>query len=87
MIRGSSKPKTLIDKTQSEMKGRSLEELDELFENRVSVRNFKKYHTKIQSEALHDVQNNKGAFLDQAPAHIDAEKQPTVENVETAERV
>ncbi|KAL1964463.1 hypothetical protein VTN77DRAFT_6889 [Rasamsonia byssochlamydoides] len=46
-----------------EMKGRSLEELDELFENRVSVKDFPTYHTKIQDAAVHDVQVNiKGAF-------------------------
>jgi hypothetical protein len=48
------------------MKGRSLEELDELFENRVSVRNFRTYHTAIQDAAVHDVQVNTGAFKEKA---------------------
>lgn len=41
-----------------ETKGRTLEEIDELFANRVSVRNFKKFKTAIIEEALRDV--NKG---------------------------
>ncbi|KAI1176165.1 general substrate transporter [Nemania sp. FL0916] len=38
-----------------ETKGRSLEEIDELFNNRVSVRKFKTYQTNIINEALKDV--------------------------------
>ena len=37
-----------------EMKDRSLEELDELFQNRVSVRDFKKYQS-ISSERAREV--------------------------------
>ena len=50
------------------MKDRTLEELDEPFENRVSVKKFKKHHTMIQEEAIHDVQVNIGAFLEKDPA-------------------
>jgi len=46
------------------MKGRSLEELDELFQKRVGVFEFSTYRTEIQEKALHDVQTNTGAFLD-----------------------
>jgi hypothetical protein len=49
------------------MKGRSLKKLDELFENRVSVKKFKKYHTMIREQAVHDVQINMGAFLEKEP--------------------
>ncbi|KAI5861691.1 general substrate transporter [Durotheca rogersii] len=38
-----------------ETKGRTLEEIDELFNNRVSVRNFKSFKTTIMAEALKDV--------------------------------
>ncbi|KAJ2991502.1 hypothetical protein NUW58_g2491 [Xylaria curta] len=38
-----------------ETKGRTLEEIDELFANRVSVRNFKAYRTVITDEAVRDV--------------------------------
>ncbi|RYP52923.1 hypothetical protein DL768_002019 [Monosporascus sp. mg162] len=41
-----------------EMKGRTLEEIDELFANRVSVRNFRAFKTSIVEDALKDV--NKG---------------------------
>ena len=37
-----------------EMKGRSLEELDEMFQNRVSVRNFPKYHC-VSSERAREI--------------------------------
>ncbi|KAI2619537.1 general substrate transporter [Hypomontagnella submonticulosa] len=40
-----------------ETKGRTLEEIDELFANRVSVRNFKTFKTTIAAEALKDVEN------------------------------
>ena len=38
-----------------ETKGRTLEEIDELFANRVSVRNFRTFRTAIMEEALRDV--------------------------------
>lgn len=41
------------------MKGRSLEEIDELFENRVSVRNFRKYHC-VSSERAREFVHGKG---------------------------
>lgn len=43
------------------MKGRSLEELDELFENRVAVKEFQKYHTRITEDAMRDIELKKGA--------------------------
>jgi hypothetical protein len=65
-----------------EMKGRSLEgesiesprgastykttELDELFENKVGVRRFRAYQTKIQEDAIHDVQINTGGLLEKS---------------------
>lgn len=39
-----------------ETKDRTLEEIDELFANRVSVRNFKKYETTILDKAMRVVQ-------------------------------
>lgn len=36
------------------MKGRSLEELDEMFANRVSVRNFRKYQCALTLEVEND---------------------------------
>lgn len=38
-----------------EMKGRSLEELDEIFEAGVPARKFKQYECKIVQEAKHEV--------------------------------
>lgn len=38
-----------------EMKGRSLEELDEMFLNRVSVRQFPKYECALRQDAANDV--------------------------------
>ncbi|KIW21313.1 hypothetical protein PV08_01893 [Exophiala spinifera] len=38
-----------------EMKGRSLEELDEMFVNRVSVRNFRNYECALRQDAANDV--------------------------------
>lgn len=40
-----------------ELKGRSLEEIDELFENRVPTFEFNSFETKILDKALKDVQN------------------------------
>jgi hypothetical protein len=62
------------------MKGRSLEEIDELFENRLSVRDFPKYRTKIQEKAVHDVKVSFGisreksrvvSHIEKVEAHID----------------
>ena len=47
-----------------EMKGRSLEELDELFLNRVSVRNFRKYECALRQDAANDVQMKKADDLE-----------------------
>lgn len=38
-----------------ELKGRTLEEIDELFAKRVSAWDFKKYQTTIQDEALAEI--------------------------------
>ncbi|KAJ8107956.1 hypothetical protein ONZ43_g6572 [Nemania bipapillata] len=57
-----------------ETKGRSLEEIDELFNNRVSVRNFKTYRTNIMSEALKDVKQRTGEFekgTESVTEHVD----------------
>ncbi|KAI3323485.1 general substrate transporter [Xylariaceae sp. AK1471] len=43
-----------------ETKGRTLEEIDELFNNRVSVRKFKTYQTTIIDAALKDVKERSG---------------------------
>ncbi|KAH8679691.1 general substrate transporter [Tricladium varicosporioides] len=60
-----------------ETKGRTLEELDELFENRVSVKDFPKYCTKIGAEAVHDVQVTMG--------RVPGEKEPVVNHVEKSD--
>lgn len=39
-----------------ELKGRTLEEIDELFANKVSAWKFKSYKTTIMDEAFRDVQ-------------------------------
>jgi hypothetical protein len=44
-----------------EMKGRSLEELDEIFAARVPTRKFKSYQTVIRAAARIDAANAKGA--------------------------
>lgn len=55
-----------------EMKGRSLEEIDQLFAQKVSVRNFPKYHCTVLEGAVHDVQMKTGMFSDKTNAqHID----------------
>ena len=38
-----------------EMKGRSLEELDEIFEAGISARKFRGYECRIVEEAMHDI--------------------------------
>ena len=50
------------------MKWRTLEEVDELFEKRVRVFEFKTYRTEIQEKALQDVQVDTEAFLDKKPS-------------------
>lgn len=55
------------------MKGRSLEELDEMFRERVSVRNFRKYECALtveaqQSVALSDIKEGPEAL------HIDVKR-------------
>ena len=51
-----------------ETKGRTLEEIDELFANRVPVRNFKTFRTAIMEEALRDVNKRKGEDAGEALA-------------------
>ena len=43
-----------------ELKGRSLEEIDELFENKVPTHDFKSFETKILSKARKDVEERLG---------------------------
>ncbi|KAG9228179.1 general substrate transporter [Amylocarpus encephaloides] len=69
-----------------ETKGRSLEEIDELFENRVSVKGFASYKTNIAAAAIRDV---RGA-LDNKSTGTETEKglvRGYVERIETGERV
>ncbi|RFU29316.1 hypothetical protein B7463_g7021, partial [Scytalidium lignicola] len=49
-----------------EMKGRSLEELDEIFEARVATWEFSKYQCIIKDEAAHDVEEKTGKVLEKA---------------------
>ncbi|KAI1098703.1 general substrate transporter [Jackrogersella minutella] len=56
-----------------ETKGRTLEEIDELFANRVSVRNFKNFKTTIVAEALKDVERR---------APESEKKLPTAEHID-----
>jgi hypothetical protein len=54
------------------MKGRSLEELDELFYNKVSVRDFPKYHCTVMDGAVREVQANTGMLTEKAESkHIE----------------
>ena len=43
-----------------ELKGRSLEEIDELFENKVPMLGFKTYETKILDNVVKEVQDRLG---------------------------
>ncbi len=47
-----------------ELKDRSLEEIDQLFAEKVSVRQFPKYHCTMIEAAVHDVQAKTGMFTD-----------------------
>lgn len=54
-----------------ETKGRTLEEIDELFANRVSVRGFRTFKTALMEEALRDVnQDHKVEDVDGATPHF-----------------
>jgi hypothetical protein len=52
-----------------EIKGRSLEEIDELFQNRVSVRNFPKYEcissTRAHEIVVQDLKNDGSIMLEE----------------------
>lgn len=50
-----------------ELKGRTLEEIDELFANRVSPWEFKTYHTTIQQKALAEVRRQEGLMDEKGP--------------------
>ncbi|KAF4624588.1 hypothetical protein G7Y89_g13583 [Cudoniella acicularis] len=53
-----------------ETKGRTLEEIDELFENCVSVKGFSTYHTKIGEDAVHDIgQHHAGEKEEDVPVY------------------
>lgn len=56
-----------------ETKGRSLEELAELFDNKVSVRDFRTYHTTLLQEAVREVQTHTGMLTNQSVPKIDSE--------------
>ncbi len=56
-----------------EMKGRSLEELDELFENKVSVRNFRKYHCTVMDVAVREVQASTGMLTEKVEPRVVSE--------------
>ncbi|KAJ9611680.1 hypothetical protein H2200_004864 [Cladophialophora chaetospira] len=57
-----------------EMKGRSLEELDEMFLNRVSVRNFRKYVCHLREDVTNDVLQGKYGGDEKAAAVSHAEE-------------
>lgn len=62
------------------MKGRSLEELDELFQNRVSVRNFPKYQCVSSQQAREMAEQKTVDNINE----VDGEKEePVVEHRET----
>jgi hypothetical protein len=56
-----------------EMKGRSLEELDEMFMAKVSVRNFRNYQCQLKEDAVNDVMQHKltGEEKEGAAAHAE----------------
>ena len=56
-----------------EIKGLSLEELDELFFNKASIKDFAKCHCVVVDEAILDVQVNTGLFKGKYTALSDAE--------------
>lgn len=51
-----------------ELKGRTLEEIDELFANNVSAWKFKSYQTTIQDEALAEMHRHDGLVDEKMPA-------------------
>lgn len=65
-----------------ETKNRSLEEIDELFENRVSVKGFNTYHTKIAEKALRDV---RGSVAENGSTGTETEKGVMERHVEKVE--
>jgi hypothetical protein len=54
-----------------ETKSRTLEEIDELFANKVSVHNFKAFETKIMDKALEDVRNKDKSQEETVTEHVD----------------
>lgn len=50
-----------------ELKGRTLEEIDELFSNKVPAWKFKNYKTTIQEQALAEVRGQEGLMDEKAP--------------------
>lgn len=59
-----------------EMKGRTLEEIDELFANKVSVWKFKSYQTMIGNEAAREVEEK---VLEQKGATSEARERVSAE--------
>lgn len=59
-----------------ELKGRTLEEIDELFSKKVPAWKFKSYRTTIQEESVADIRTKEG---------LEDEKNPTPKSLEDAE--
>ncbi|CAG8979494.1 hypothetical protein HYALB_00011898 [Hymenoscyphus albidus] len=66
-----------------ETKNRSLEEIDEMFENRLGVKDFKLYHTKIAEKALEDI---RGSQADNGGTWTEIEKGVVIQHVEKVEK-
>lgn len=54
-----------------ELKGRSLEEIDELFLHKVSVRSFSKYKTTVADEAAREMKHNAGLYDHDSSAAVE----------------
>jgi hypothetical protein len=63
-----------------EMKGRSLEELDEIFQAKVPAMKFKQYECNIRDEAAFDVNDKTGVRIEKE-REITDEGENRVENV------
>jgi hypothetical protein len=58
-----------------ETKGRSLEEIDELFENNVPASGFKTYQTTILDQAVQEVRDHGNGSEKVAPVEVKAESE------------
>lgn len=61
------------------MRGRTLEEIDELFQNRVPTREFPKYHCLSGERAREQALKNVGVHEDAYGASGDGDKKKTIE--------